>query len=106
MLSALEAYADAAMTLLGLRIVGVPTGCVAAGSIRWVCLALERVGLLDLLDVVVASEESGEVKATGRRCGWPAPVWALRRPSSFSSVNGLDKRRLMTGRFCARLSNV
>jgi FMN phosphatase YigB (HAD superfamily) len=39
---AVEAYPDAAMTLLGLRIAGV-----------------------DLLDVVVASEESGEVKATG-----------------------------------------
>jgi putative hydrolase of the HAD superfamily len=62
---ALEAYPDAAPTLLGLRIAGTPTACVADGSVRWVRLALERVGLLDLLDVVVASEESGEVKATG-----------------------------------------
>ena len=62
---AVEAYPDAAMTLLGLRIAGVPSGCVADGSTRWVTLALARAGLLDLLDVVVASEESGEVKATG-----------------------------------------
>lgn len=62
---AVEAYPDAAPTLLGLRIAGVPTGCVADGRLHWVRVALERVGLLDLLDVVVASEESGEVKATG-----------------------------------------
>jgi putative hydrolase of the HAD superfamily len=60
-----EAFADAAPTLLGLRIAGIPSGCVADGRLYWVRLALERVGLLDLLDVVVASEESGEVKATG-----------------------------------------
>jgi putative hydrolase of the HAD superfamily len=62
---AVEAYPDAAITLLGLRIERVVTGCVADGHSRWVRLALRQAGLLDLLDVIVASEESGEVKATG-----------------------------------------
>ena len=62
---AVEAYPDAAITLLGLRIERVVTGCVADGHTRWVRLALRQAGLLDLLDVIVASEESGEVKATG-----------------------------------------
>lgn len=62
---AVEAYPDAAITLLGLRIERVLTGCVADGHSRWVRLALRQAGLLDLLDVIVASEESGEVKASG-----------------------------------------
>lgn len=60
-----RAYPDAAPTLRALRSRGVPTACVADGRSRWTRLVLERSGLLPLLDVVVASKESGEVKATG-----------------------------------------
>lgn len=58
-------YPDAAPTLRALRARRVASGCVADGGRRWTRLVLERCALLDLLDVVVASEESGEVKATG-----------------------------------------
>jgi putative hydrolase of the HAD superfamily len=90
-LRALEAYPDAATTLLGLRIVGVPTGCVADGSIRWVRLALERVGLLNLLDVVVASEESAEVKATGAALRLACTRLGLAPPELVFVGDRLDK---------------
>jgi len=60
-----RAFPDAAPTLQALRAAGLPVGCVADGALQWTELVLERAGLLELLDVVVASAESGEVKATG-----------------------------------------
>jgi FMN phosphatase YigB (HAD superfamily) len=59
------AFPDAAPTLHQLRAHGVAVGCVADGGRDWTRRLLARTGLLALLDVVVASEESGEVKATG-----------------------------------------
>ncbi len=59
------AYPDAAPTLRALRARSVPVGCVADARADWARRLLARTGLLALLDVVVASEESGEVKATG-----------------------------------------
>jgi putative hydrolase of the HAD superfamily len=60
-----RAFPDALPTLRRLRLSGVPVGCVADGGREWTRRLLARGGLLELLDVVVASEESGEVKATG-----------------------------------------
>lgn len=60
-----RAYADAEPALRGLRERGLATGCVADGGRHWTELVLERCRLTSLLDVAVASQESGEVKATG-----------------------------------------
>jgi HAD superfamily hydrolase (TIGR01549 family) len=62
---AARAFPDAEPTLGQLRVRGVAVGCVADGGREWTRRLLARAGLLPLLDVVVASEESGEVKATG-----------------------------------------
>jgi HAD superfamily hydrolase (TIGR01549 family) len=62
---AVRAFPDAEPTLRQLRVRGVAVGCVANGRSDWTRRLLSRAGLLGLLDVVVASEESGEVKATG-----------------------------------------
>ncbi|MGH3082018.1 MAG: HAD family hydrolase [Gaiellaceae bacterium] len=62
---AVRAFPDAEPTLRQLRARGVAVGCVADGGREWTRRLLARAGLLALLDVVVASEESGEVKATG-----------------------------------------
>src|SRR5918995_1837429 len=62
---AVRAFPDAEPTLRQLRARGVAVGCVADGGREWTQRLLARAGLLALLDVVVASEESGEVKATG-----------------------------------------
>jgi FMN phosphatase YigB (HAD superfamily) len=62
---AVRAFADAEPTLRQLRARGVAVGCVADGGREWTRRLLARAGLLALLDVVVASEQSGEVKATG-----------------------------------------
>jgi putative hydrolase of the HAD superfamily len=62
---AVRAFPDAEPTLRQLRGRGVAVGCVADGGREWTRRLLARPGLLGLLDVVVASEESGEVKATG-----------------------------------------
>jgi FMN phosphatase YigB (HAD superfamily) len=62
---AVRAFPDAEPTLRRLRGRGVAVGCVADGGREWTLRLLARTGLLALLDVVVASEESGEVKATG-----------------------------------------
>lgn len=59
------AFPDAQPTLRRLRLSGVAVGCVADGGREWTRRLLGRAELLELLDVVVASEESGEVKATG-----------------------------------------
>ncbi len=61
----LRSYPDAAPTLCALRARDVPTGCVADGRTVWMRRLLARTRLLELVDLVVASEESGEVKATG-----------------------------------------
>lgn len=58
-------FEEALPTLVLLRALGVRVGCVADGRREWTLRLLARVGLLDSLDVVVASEETGEVKATG-----------------------------------------
>lgn len=75
---AVTAFADAQPTLDLLRALGFVVGCVADGNREWTVRLLDRVGLLESLDIVVASEESGEVKATGaalrlacRRLGVP-----------------------------------
>jgi putative hydrolase of the HAD superfamily len=62
---AVGAFPDAETTLQQLRRRGVAVGCVADGGREWTRRLLAYAGLLGLLDVVVASEESGEVKATG-----------------------------------------
>jgi HAD superfamily hydrolase (TIGR01549 family) len=62
---AVAAFPDARPTLVLLRALGIAAGCVADGSSEWTRRLLERVGLLESLDIVVASEETGEVKATG-----------------------------------------
>jgi HAD superfamily hydrolase (TIGR01549 family) len=59
------AFPDARLTLVLLRALGLALGCVADGNREWTLRLLDRVGLLESLDIVVASEESGEVKATG-----------------------------------------
>jgi putative hydrolase of the HAD superfamily len=60
-----RAYPDAAPTLRALRQRGLATACVADGRLEWTNLTLERTGLRDLIDVAVASEETGQVKASG-----------------------------------------
>jgi FMN phosphatase YigB (HAD superfamily) len=74
----ITAFEDARPTLDLLRALGFAVGCVADGSREWTLRLLDRVELLESLDIVVASEESGEVKATGaalrlacRRLGIP-----------------------------------
>jgi HAD superfamily hydrolase (TIGR01549 family) len=62
---AVRAFTDAEPTLRQLRVRGTAVGCVADGGREWTRRLLARAGLFGLLDVVVASEESGEVKATG-----------------------------------------
>jgi putative hydrolase of the HAD superfamily len=62
---AVRAFRDAEPTLRRLRARGIGVGCVADGGSEWTRRLLAEAGLLGLLDVVVASEESGEVKATG-----------------------------------------
>jgi len=62
---AVRAFPDAEPTLRQLRVGGIAVGCIADGGREWTRRLLARAGLLALLDVVVASEESGEVKATG-----------------------------------------
>jgi phosphoglycolate phosphatase len=62
---AVTPYPDARPTLALLRALGIAVGCVADGSREWTLRLLDRVGLLESLDLVVASEETGEVKATG-----------------------------------------
>jgi FMN phosphatase YigB (HAD superfamily) len=62
---AVAAFPDARPTLVLLRALGIGVGCVADGNRDWTLRLLDRVGLLASLDLVVASEESGEVKATG-----------------------------------------
>jgi putative hydrolase of the HAD superfamily len=62
---AVSAYPDAAATLRALRERDVLVGCVADGGIDWTRRVLQKTGLLDSLHVVVASQESGEVKISG-----------------------------------------
>ncbi len=60
-----QPFPDAQPTLRALRRRGLATGCVADGGRHWMQLVLKRCGLSRHLDVAVASQQSGEVKATG-----------------------------------------
>ncbi len=88
---AIRAFPDAQPTLWGLRARGIAVGCVADGGYEWTHRLLARAGLLELLDVVVASEESGEVKATGAALQLACARLAVEPAETLFAGDRLDK---------------